>query len=275
MPKNKKELTLQEIQKAGLKVLLKLKEIFDENGWDYYLGYGTLLGAVRHKGFIPWDDDIDIWVPRADYEKFVQYCIDNKKKLKPFELHHYKTNKKYIYPIARFSDSRYKIEYNDAEDYGLGIFVDVYPFDGYDKSDVKQNKKIQKLQNIISICGNKKMIKSGNALKNLVKIPYYKYNVFRHKKNLNKVIEKVDKIAQKHSFEDAKRVNCVAWSFEGENFLKKWIVDGKKKQLSFCGTKMSVPSDYDKVLKMQYGGYMKLPPEEERIGHHLYSAYKK
>ena len=85
-----KKLSLKEIQEESFKILEKLKEIFDQNGWKYYLAYGTLLGAIRHEGFIPWDDDIDLWVPREDYEKFISYCLNNKEKLKPFELIHYK-----------------------------------------------------------------------------------------------------------------------------------------------------------------------------------------
>ena len=73
----KRDMTIEEIQKGSLTVLKKIREIFDKNGWKYYLAYGTLIGAVRQKGFIPWDDDLDIWVPRQDYEKFITYCKTN------------------------------------------------------------------------------------------------------------------------------------------------------------------------------------------------------
>ena len=127
----KKELSLKEIQQGSYEILKVIKRIFDENNWRYYLVYGTLIGAVRHNGFIPWDDDIDIWIPRPDYEKFIDYCIEHKEELYPLELIHYKTNDKYIYPIARMSDSRYIINYDNAKEYGLGLFVALYPVAGF------------------------------------------------------------------------------------------------------------------------------------------------
>ena len=149
-----KELTLQEIQQETFKVLCKIKEIFDANGWKYYLAYGTLIGAIRHNGFIPWDDDIDIFVPRSDYEKFIDYCIKNKDAIYPFELIHYRTNKNYIFTIGRFSDSRYKIDYNTKKAYGLGLFVDLYPLDFYDLNDKKTISKINRINKKIQILGD-------------------------------------------------------------------------------------------------------------------------
>ena len=125
-----KELTLREIQLGELKILKKIKEICSLINIDYFLFCGTLLGAVRHHGIIPWDDDIDVGMMRKDYEIFVSYCKEHDKELLPFKLFHYTTNKKYIYPIARLVDTRYVVDYKDFKDYGLGLFVDLYPFDG-------------------------------------------------------------------------------------------------------------------------------------------------
>ena len=77
-----------------------------------------------------------------DYEKFIQYCKENKENLKPFEIIHYSTNIKYIYPIARFSNSNYYTEYDNVKDYGLGLFVDIYPLDGINDDDKSYKKRI-------------------------------------------------------------------------------------------------------------------------------------
>ena len=82
----KKELTLQEIQQASFEILKKIKEICDKEGFKYVLSWGTLIGAVRHKGFIPWDDDIDIMMPRPDHDKLMKYMEEHKDELKPLEV---------------------------------------------------------------------------------------------------------------------------------------------------------------------------------------------
>lgn len=265
------ELTLEEIQERSFEILKKIKEIFDENNWKYYLAYGTLLGAVRHNGFIPWDDDIDIWVPRPDYEKFIDYCIKNEEKLKPFEIIHYKNNKKYIYPIARFSDTRYRIEYNDAKEYGLGLFVDIYPLDGVKKQDIKYREKINRLNKFIIQCGSKHFIKSKTKLKTFLKYPYY---LLTKLCNVNKLLEKNDKMSQKYEFYEEEQFDCVIW-YSKRIFEKKLLgEDLEGTNLIFNGEYFRVPKEYDLVLKSIYEDYMKLPPESERIAHHDYKAYK-
>lgn len=269
------ELSLSEIQNGSFEVLKKIKEIFDKNGWKYYLAFGTLLGAIRHEGFIPWDDDIDVCVPREDYECFIKYCIDKKEELKPFELIHYSTNPKYIYPIARFSDSRYTLNYKDAKDYGLGLFVDVYPMDGIDFNDKKYIKKMRRRINDICLLGSTKFIKSKNIIKTIIKYPYY---LFLKHKNINKFIEKTDKLAQKYSFNESEYFSVVCWGIKfDKKYKRKWLDGGEALECFkvFNDIKFRVPYEYDKYLEMAYGNYLQLPPEEERIAHHFYRAYKK
>ena len=82
----KEELNIEQIHKATLEIVEKLIEICDKINVNYYVAYGSLIGVVRHKGFIPWDDDFDVVMLRDDYEKFCDYCIKNENKLKPFNL---------------------------------------------------------------------------------------------------------------------------------------------------------------------------------------------
>ncbi len=271
----KKELTLEQIQQGSFEVLKRIKEIFDENGWKYYLTYGTLLGAIRHEGFIPWDDDIDVWVPRDDYEKFISYCKENNKKLKPFELIHYSTNEKYIYPIARFSDTRYYIDYKDAKDYGLGLFVDIYPLDGVCINDKRLYRKLEHIIKNIRILGRNAFIPSKSRIRTILKYPYY---LMIKNKNLNRIIEKIDKISQKYTFEKSKYIDVLCWNSNFDRkFTKNMLDDGKNLECykNFNGKTFRVPYNYDECLKILYGDYMKLPPENERIAHHYYKAYMK
>lgn len=263
------ELTLHEIQQGSFMVLLKFKEICEENNLRYFLAYGTLIGAIRHNGFIPWDDDIDVWMPRPDYEKFVQYCIDNEKSLETFALKHYKTCKEYIYPIARLIDTRYKIDYTNAKDYGLGLFIDIYPLDGVNPDDIRQKKKLKYAVRKINMLGNNRYIPSKKIWKNIFKFPYY---VLLRCANVNKTIESADCVAQKYSYANSERVGCAVWEpdekFNIANFSS--TVD-----VVFNNAVFKIPVGYDELLRQLYGDYMQLPPESERIAHHCYTAYKK
>ena len=265
-----RELTQSEIQQGSLKVLEKIKEICDREHINYFLMYGTLIGAIRHHGFIPWDDDVDIGMLREDYERFIQYCIKHKEELGPYELLHYKTSSTYIYTIARFSDARYKIEYAGAKDYGLGLFVDIYPFDAVDLNDKQWKRKLVDMRRWISRAGAPNYLKSKNAVRSVLKC--FSYGISRLI-NLNRLISKHDILSQKHNDEQNLPVSCICWQQSSATFSRedlKHIL-----QVEFEGEMFPVPIGYHEILSKLYGDYMQLPPEEERIGHHFYKAYLK
>ncbi len=271
-----KELTLREIQLSSFEILKFFADICEKNGFKYILAYGTLIGAARHKGFIPWDDDLDVIMPRPDYNNFIEYCKEHAEELKPFELMHYSTNKKYIYPIARLSDSRYVADYNIAKDYGLGTFVDIYPFDGCGNNTGEvQNvyKKSKGLILLISLAGQKKYEKShkGKIIRSVGKLVAY---CFAHIIGANKLCKMIDNKAQKVSCDASNYLGCTVWDNCCKNALPKSIFDNII-YVDFEDKKFAVPGEYDKVLTKWYGDYMKLPPEDEQIGHHYYKIYKK
>ena len=125
---NRKELTTKEIQAISLEVLKQIADLCDELNLRYYLAYGTLIGAVRHKGFIPWDDDVDIMMPRPDYDKLLKYLSTNK--LPYLTLFNRQTCPEYPYMISRISDDRYILEMENEKSVGMGVFIDIYPLDG-------------------------------------------------------------------------------------------------------------------------------------------------
>lgn len=269
-----KELTLREIQLGELEVLKKLAEICRENNLKYFIAYGTLLGAVRHKGFIPWDDDVDVIMPRDDYNQLVEWCRDHAGELKHFVLKHYSLDKKYIYPIARLCDTRYQVDYKDSIDYGLGLFIDIYPFDGCG-DNIKEAKKIEKsFKNIracIAVAGNPHFIASKTAFwRNCIKIPLYCYAKTR---GINHLLSKLDRCAQKHKYEDSKLVYCTVWG--NTNYSVEKSIFDDVVYMNFEGFQFPAPAQYDRWLKNIYGDYMAFPPKEDRIAHHCYKAYRK
>lgn len=263
-----KELSLKEIQKGSFEILSKFKEICTLSGFKYFLIYGTLLGAARHGGTIPWDDDIDVAMPREDYEKFIAYCKENEESLRPLELMHYSVNENYVYPIARLSDSRYATDYSNTVDYGLGLFIDVYPIDGADESDGRYLKKLKRMVRKIYFAGCKKADSSPSFVKRTLKKIY-----FRHAKraDLNKLLARFDELSRKYRAADTGKC-WIAWDcpcfFDTDMFEES-------DELPFEGELFTVPKDYKKALTMLYGDYMTLPPEEERTGHHNYKVWRK
>ena len=273
-----KKLTIKEIQKSSLEVLKKIDEICRQQGFQYYLAYGTLLGAVRHKGFIPWDDDIDIMMPRKDYEMFIRYFVGHKNELTPFKIFEYRYDVDYPYMIARVSDNRYKLNVYNEKDYGIGLFVDIYPLDGAGDTKSKPYVLKKKSTPYASMCflSTRKSVKRENT-KSLVKY-ILKFPVFIFAKMLGKnyLMKKLEKIGSTYSYDDSKYVGVIVWaSDEGTKTIypKTWFGEGT--DLEFEGLRCRVPIDYDKVLTRGFGNYMELPPEKDRVPHHYYDAYIK
>lgn len=268
-----KALTAREVQLGELEILKKLDELCSQLGLRYFLTYGTLLGAVRHKGFIPWDDDVDITMPRPDYEKLIEYLQLHEEELAPFKLMHYKTNKKYIYPISRFVDTRYWIDYQGATDYGLGLFVDIYPLDGCGNT-VEQAKKIMQKNKqdvvLMDISGRNryKTSISGGFLRSAAKLVAYWYAKLRGARYFAR---KLDKKGQKYKYDECDYVNLTIWSTTVKFFKKEWFATIER--IQFEDSEFCVPKRYHEILTQCYGDYMKLPPEEQQIAHHYYTAY--
>lgn len=266
---------MREIQLGELEVLRKLKEICTELNIGYFLFCGTLIGAVRHHGFIPWDDDIDVAMLRDEYERLISYCRENEERLLPFKLYHYTTKKDYIYPIARFVDTRYKVDYKDNKDYDLGLFVDIYPLDGCGNSLDERNKVYKEVRD-----GVIPLISLGartNVPYNHGVINYLAKSVVRFIAQLigqNRLIRIIDQRARKHDVQSSKFVLCMIWdTFTASMIRKECVTD--LMECPFEDDTFLIPCGYDEILRDAYGDYMQLPPEEDRVAHHYYKAYRK
>ena len=273
-----KKLTMKEVQQGALDILKKIDEVCKEQNWKYCLAYGTLIGAIRHKGFIPWDDDIDIMMPRDDYNHLVQYFVDHKDELKPFEILNKDTNKKYPYMISRISDSRYMLDVDNEEPYGIGLFVDVYPLDGAGNSVEEYTKRKNQSSRYASLCflSTRKTIKRENTasfFKYMLKFPAFFLAKFLGR---DFFMRKLDGIEKKCDYENSKYIGCMIWaSDDGVRgiFPKEWF--DEMIDVEFEGRLFKAPKEFDKVLSHGYGKYMELPPENKRIAHHYYDAYLK
>ena len=269
-----KELSLSEIQEIELKILLEFHSVCENNGFSYSLGGGTLLGAVRHNGFIPWDDDVDVMMPRPDYDRFLEYCYNNET---PFQLISYESEKKYNDLFVKLFNPKTKIiDEVNCRDYEIGVYIDVFPLEGLGNSEKEALRIFRKTsfdREVLNATAWKRFFRSKTHSILLEPVRLFFFIVSRFA-NPKKLLERIDRENKRHSFEMAEYAGCVCGSYrEREIMPAKTFREYSK--LEFEGQLLFGISDYASYLTKHYGDYMQLPPEEKRQTHHTYKAYLK
>lgn len=271
------ELTIKETQAVSLEILKIIADICDELNLRYALIYGTLIGAIRHKGYIPWDDDVDIMMPRPDYEKLLEYLKKHIKEYPHLKVFNRQECPKYPYMITRISDDRYVIKMRNEKEYGMGIFIDIYPYDGLGNTKKEAIDYGMKGDRLSSLCYQSTrehfaIETTTSKVRKLIKYPVYLLSKLIGKEFFQ---NKLEKLAGFKDYDTSRYIGCVVWLSGGEKdiFLKKWF--DETIIVPFDKYEFRVPKYYDKVLRHGYGDYMKLPPEKDRIGHHYFKVYKK
>lgn len=271
-----KELTMAEVQQSELLILKKISEICEKLNIRYYITCGTLIGAVRHKGFIPWDDDLDIMMPRKDYDKLLNYLIKNKESVFPLKAVYVWHKQKYMYAMARITDMTTVLKYSYYGAYtedDMGTFIDIYPLDGMgnDYSNaITISRKTGYLRKWITWAHYDKHIINNNKLKNIC---VFMLERIAHIIGEDFFQKKLIAYTKKYDYDSSRYVGCITW----HDTIYCWDrlnIEGDTK-LEFEGERFRVPQKYDSFLKQLYGNYMKLPPKEERHSTHYYKAYKR
>lgn len=268
----KEALTIEEIHKETLNLLKRIIEICDDLKINYYVAYGSLLGAVRHKGFIPWDDDFDIIMLRDDYDIFIKYCEKNKDVLMPYKILNRNTLNDYPYNISRFSDTRFEMKCTNGIKIDMGLFIDIYP---YDKTNNVHPSIILKKKKMLMYCSisavTDKYIKDGNNfMKNLIRKLLF---LFSHKLGVEFFLDKFDKLKEKYYKEDSNIISCLVWDATHHAIPLEYYSDYV--ELDFEDIKVKAPVKYDEILKEAYNNYWELPPIEKRVFSHDYNLYRK
>lgn len=235
----------------------------EKNDLRYYALGGTMLGAARHEGFIPWDDDIDVGMPRKDYERLAKLLKENPNERYVLEEPN-TSGKDCFYPFSKLYDTHTTLIENTREKIKRGIFLDIFPLDGIGNSleESRRNyKNIDFIYNLLlaKVCAFRK----GRSFYKNVAIVVVKLIPISAKKILRKLVEK----CSRYDWKDCEWVgNLVgAWRFK-EVMPKTYI--GLPKKYKFEDTVIYGVENADAYLTSLYGDWRKLPPEEKRITHH-------
>lgn len=263
-----KKIELAEIKKCEVDLLKKFSQYCDENNLCYVLGGGTLLGAIRHKGFIPWDDDIDLMMPRTDYEKFLQLQQENKL----FEVRTISDNSSCI-PFIKILDSHTIVDSAYVETPNANsLWIDIFPIDGL-PSDEKELKKKYRYALILKkslIVAMTKVVYGTTSVKRISKavlrFPLKMIGSYR-------LARWIDRYCKKIKFEDSEFVGGLCWGYGPQECMprKEWLARVK---VEFEGHEFWAPGCWDLYLRSLYGDYMKLPPEEKRVTHNMVAYVK-
>lgn len=264
-----KEMTLRDIQLVSLEILKDIHNFCTKNKLNYYIAYGTLLGAVRHKGFIPWDDDIDIVMPRPDYNRFIKtYKSEHGMKLFTYQ------KGQCLIPYARICEmERTQMIFSQKPwtKHSTGICLDIFPLDAVDKDEFdKKNEMAMKLwkrswamrYSLTPFTSNKgvgKKIKWGT--RKIISLLLEKKRITKH---LN--------LCKNTAWGTSDYLCQLACPDPNEKIIeKKWFDD--KVLLPFEDAEFYAPKDWDKVLRNIFGDYMQLPPQEEQVPHTSYAKF--
>lgn len=260
-----RKIELEERKKLQLDILLKVHEFCEQNNITYFLSSGTLIGAVRHNGYIPWDDDIDIAMPRPDYERFAE--IFDSRQYKFTDMWRDST---FPYVFGKVFDTRTLLK-EQAKTYpNLGINIDVFPLDG-----LSSNKVVRKLN--LFILGrfiylrNVKFISTEEVSNKLKRFCYYLLKVFLLFWSRTSLTAIVYGLQTKYKWEKSYYVSSLGSSNERVCGEKEWFTHPEK--TLFEGHRFTIPAGYDNWLRLIYGDYMKLPPKEKQVLGHCVEAY--
>lgn len=266
-----KEILFEDIKRIGLEVLNYISDFCNKNGIKYFLFHGTLLGAVRHNGFIPWDDDIDICFLKEDYNRFITEFNDPTGR---YKLMAPEKSKECNFSLAKVFDSNTLLIENVTHPVDLGVYVDIFPLD-YGQRDFTKtlsylNKTtfIRKLLLLKRLKTNKQRVWYKNVI--IVTIQVLTC-LFKEKHLVNKLVE----YYERQTDSDSKFVMQTRILANSKTQIYEKDVFRETKMLVFEGKMYPVPIGYAELLETLYGDYMKLPPIEERITHHDFNVWYK
>ncbi len=257
---------LRQLQLKSLDIFIYFKEFCEKHNLMFYFCGGCCIGAIRHKGFIPWDDDIDVFMPRQDYEKLYGFWQEEADKEKYSLLRN--TEEKFVGSIfTTIVDNNTTLVKPDTKDLDIpqGVSIDIFPLDGAPSG--KFSRKIQLFWSLIHDLYSAQIVPRNHG--RLVRfIGKALLGVVPNKKTRYKISKFAENKMSKHKIEDCEYITelCAGPKYMRNEYPK--IIFSSSVYEEFEGLKMPIPIGYDRYLKIAFGDYMTMPPEEKQISHH-------
>lgn len=256
-----------ELKQIEFSILSDVAAFCDSHSIQYFLVCGTALGAVRHNGFIPWDDDVDIGMPRPDYERFLsEYPSET------YRLIHAGVNSNYPYAFAKVCDPKTVLIEKIAHPCDLGIYIDIFPIDGLPKKEAEQKKHLSRINWDLRILSWKRISRTQKVgfLHKLIQIVAKMSLAFVP---VSALVAKVDKDVRLYPYERCEYVGhlttVATW---GSDIKPKSVFEHPVKH-QFETEEFWLPGNYDEYLCLEYGDYMTIPPKEKQVSKHDFIAY--
>lgn len=252
------KVSLKQIQAYTSEMIAEVQQICERHNIVYFLGYGSVIGAVRHHGPIPWDSDMDIIVPINQIDKFLD--VARKEMSDKFYIDYYDTNPKCQALFPRIGLRGYSTR---------TLHIDVFKLIGSptDKNLQKKMRKKLKLYTNLMKAKQRGSLYYRNSFDKIL-LPLYKVILFPLSKK--KIIDKYEALCNKYSYEDSDFVLNANEGYEGKGILPKSIY-GNGVKVDYDDVLLMIPSEYDKYLSHFYGDYMKLPDEKDRISKNIFN----
>jgi len=264
-----REINTEELKSIQLDILRFVDKFCKEKGIKYFLCGGTLIGAVRHHGYIPWDDDIDIMMLRPDYERFVKEFSESNTSY--YKIFSHVIDKDVLFPFSKVGDTRTKLIENIRAIKDNSVNIDVFPIDYLPDDKMARERLVRKnyrrfitLRRMLTKCTSDRTM-----IQNLLLVPFH---IFRYVYKPSKLISIITRDAISARPSDTRYCGIIVWGY-GLREINNVSNFKSTSKAEFEGEYFDIPVGYDLYLKTVYGDYMKLPPEEKRVTHHHFKAY--